>query len=105
MAESDSEKSLALSDNNARQSLDSDKTLKGSNNLPHCDLSRVSHGSLEKEDSRRRANKKKVGILVKPTDALESDPRVQQRRLVRKTTKDGGVKFGLVEIYEHPIVM
>ena len=61
--------------------------------------------TTKKEEARRRTRKKRVGILLKSIDTPESDPLVQQRRLQRYSKLDGGVKFGFVEIYEHPITM
>jgi hypothetical protein len=61
--------------------------------------------TTKKEEARRRARTKKVGILLKKIDTPESDPLVQLRRLRRSKTLEGGVKFGFVEIYEHPITM
>lgn len=61
--------------------------------------------TTKKEEARRRTRKKKVGILLKKIDTPESDPLVQLRRLRRSKKLEGGVKFGFVEIYEHPITM
>ena len=61
--------------------------------------------TTKKEEARRRSRKKRVGILLKAIDTPESDPLVQQRRLQRNNKLEGGVKFGFVEIYEHPITM
>ena len=61
--------------------------------------------TTKKEEARRRTRTKRSGILLKAIDTPESDPLVQQRRLRRLRKRDGGVKFGFVEIYEHPITM
>lgn len=61
--------------------------------------------TTKKEEARRRTRKKKVGILLKKIDTPESDPLVQLRRLRRSKKLEGGVKFGFVEIYEHPITI